>query len=93
MQYDNGEFDNSGSLIDRYGTLNGIATAKDDDGVHVAGGYIISNRRKSRYSSAGPARPVPLPEGTVQIFCCPVTSRTRCEAYAPEATGMAPLFD
>lgn len=59
-KYDNGEFDNSGSLIDRYGTLNGIATAKDHDGVHVAGGYIISNRRKSRYSSAGPARPGPL---------------------------------
>jgi hypothetical protein len=57
--YVNGEFNNTGSLIDRHGTLNGIATAKDD-GVHVAGGYIISNRRKSRYSSAGPARPGPL---------------------------------
>ena len=58
-KYNNGEFDNSGSLIDRHGTLNGIATAKDD-GVHVAGGYILANRRKSRYSSAGPARPGPL---------------------------------
>ena len=57
--YANGEFNKTGSLIDRHGTLNGIATAKDD-GVHVAGGYIISNRRKSRYSSAGPARPGPL---------------------------------
>jgi hypothetical protein len=57
--YTNGQFNNAGSLIDRHGTLNGIATAKDD-GVHVAGGFIISNRRKSRYSSAGPARPGPL---------------------------------
>ncbi|WP_108515423.1 hypothetical protein [Bradyrhizobium algeriense] len=57
--YTNGEFNRTGSLIDRHGTLNGIATAKDD-GVHVAGGFIISNRRKSRYSSAGPARPGPL---------------------------------
>ena len=47
------------SLIHRHGTLNGIATAKDD-GVHVAGGYIISNGRKSPYSSAGPARRGPL---------------------------------
>jgi hypothetical protein len=58
-KYDNGEFDNGGSLIRRYGTLNGIATAKDDR-VHVAGGYIIANQRKSTYSSAGPARPGPL---------------------------------
>ncbi|XSC45303.1 hypothetical protein ACF1BQ_003760 [Bradyrhizobium sp. RDT10] len=55
-KYDNGEFDKTGSLIDRYGTLNGIATAKDDS-VHVAGGYIVANQRKSTYSSAGPARP------------------------------------
>jgi hypothetical protein len=58
-KYENGEFDNSGSLIHRCGTLNGIATAKDDS-VHVAGGYIIANGRKSSYSSAGPARPGPL---------------------------------
>ncbi len=60
-KYDNGEFDDSGSLIHRDGTLNGIATAKDD-AVHVAGGYIIANQRKSTYSSAGPARPgLPAP--------------------------------
>ncbi|HVQ72280.1 MAG TPA: hypothetical protein VMT08_32740 [Bradyrhizobium sp.] len=53
--YANGEFDQAGSQIHRYGTLNGIATASVPT-VHVAGGYIISNRRKSRYSSAGPAR-------------------------------------
>lgn len=59
-KYVRGEFDKTGSLIDRYGTLNGIATAKDDS-VHVAGGYIIANKRKSPYSSAGPARRGPLP--------------------------------
>ena len=53
--YVDGEFDKTGSLIHRYGTLNGIATA-DVSSVHVAGGYILANGRKSPYSSAGPAR-------------------------------------
>ena len=53
--YVDGEFDNSGSLVWRHGTLNGIATAENPS-VHVAGGYILSNGRKSTYSSAGPAR-------------------------------------
>ena len=53
--YIDGEFDKRGSLIHRYGTLNGIATA-DVSSVHVAGGYILANGRKSPYSSAGPAR-------------------------------------
>jgi hypothetical protein len=52
----NGEFDKAGSLIHRLGTLSGIATAYDAD-VHVAGGYVILDGRKSPYSSAGPARP------------------------------------
>lgn len=60
--YENGEFKVTGSLLDRHGTLNGIATDRVD-GVHVAGGYIVSNRRKSRYSSAGPARPPSLRHG------------------------------
>jgi hypothetical protein len=55
----NGEFDKSGSLIHRLGTLNGIATAEDAS-VHVAGGYVILDGRKSPYSSAGPARSGPL---------------------------------
>ncbi|KWV61010.1 hypothetical protein AS156_26785 [Bradyrhizobium macuxiense] len=54
-----GEFDRSGSVVRRDGTLNGIATA-EDAGIHVAGGYILSNGRKSTYSSAGPARSGPL---------------------------------
>jgi hypothetical protein len=58
-KYVDGMFDKHGSLIRRHGTLNGIATAKDD-AVHVAGGYILSNERKSSYSSAGRARPGPL---------------------------------
>jgi hypothetical protein len=53
-----GEFDKAGSLIHRNGTLNGIATASVPS-VHVAGGYILSNGRKSSYSSAGPARSGP----------------------------------
>jgi hypothetical protein len=58
-KYSGGEFDDNASLISRHGTLNGIATAKDAS-VHVAGGYILANRRKSSYSSAGPARGTPL---------------------------------
>jgi hypothetical protein len=50
-----GEFDKTGSLIHRDGTLNGIATAKKHR-VRVAGGYLLSDGRKSPYSSAGPAR-------------------------------------
>lgn len=59
--YAGGEFDKSGSLVSRLGTLNGIAT-DSVAGVHVAGGYILSApKRKSPYSSAGPARPGPYP--------------------------------
>ena len=54
-----GEFDNTGSLVSRYGTLNGIATA-NDSAVHVAGGYVLLDGRKSPYSSAGPSRDYPV---------------------------------
>jgi hypothetical protein len=57
--YLKGEFDKAGSLVSRYGTLNGIATAKNAS-VRVAGGYVIANGRKAPYSSAGPARSGPL---------------------------------
>jgi hypothetical protein len=57
--YADGVFDATGSLIRRDGTLNGIATGTDSN-VHVAGGYVRSNKRKSSYSSAGPARNGPL---------------------------------
>ena len=68
-KYANGEFDKGGSLIHRDGTLNGIATAKDAS-VHVAGGYIIANGRKSTYSSAGPARPASLRVGPDYVLPC-----------------------
>jgi hypothetical protein len=50
-----GEFDKTGSLVRRDGTLNGIATAKKHR-VHVAGGYVLADGRKSTFSSEGPAR-------------------------------------
>lgn len=59
LTYVDGNFDDTGSRIDRRGTLNGIATACDYN-VHVAGGYIFANGRRAPYSSAGPARPGPL---------------------------------
>jgi hypothetical protein len=63
--YAHGEFDISGSLISRYGTLNGIATAKVAR-VHVAGGDMLAEPkgRKSPYASAGPARGVPATTST-----------------------------
>ena len=54
----NSEFDNTGSLVSRFGTLNGIATAEDNS-VHVAGGYILLDGHQSTYSSAGPSRDYP----------------------------------
>lgn len=56
--YVNGEFDNAGSLVSRFGTLNGIATNQNPS-VHVAAGDMLMFRdgRKAPYSSAGPARP------------------------------------
>jgi hypothetical protein len=54
-KYADGEFDNTGSLVRRHGTLHGIATG-DDPSLHVGGGYIVSIGRKVPYSSAGPTR-------------------------------------
>jgi hypothetical protein len=67
----NGEFDKHGSRIHRFGTLNGIATAQDAR-VHVAGGYVILDGRKSAYSSAGPARDgsLPLRRGPDYVLPC-----------------------
>ena len=69
--YVDGEFDDRGSFISRFGTLNGVATA-DTASIHVAGGYMLSNARKSPYSSAGPARgwPVALREGPDFAMLC-----------------------
>jgi hypothetical protein len=67
-KYGGGEFDKAGSLIQREGTLNGITTDKDAK-LHVAGGYIIANGRKSPYSSAGPARSSPRIGPDVVLPC------------------------
>lgn len=53
--FENGEFDKTGSLISRLGTLNGIATANVSS-VRLAGGFVVLGGRKSPYASAGPAR-------------------------------------
>jgi hypothetical protein len=74
----NGEFDKAASLIRRHGTLNGIATSQRQ-GVHVAGGFMLSNERKSPYSSAGPARSGPLPQRVGPDFALPCD-----ESYALE---------
>ena len=58
--YVDGEFDNDGNFVSRYGTLNGIDTAEIGR-LHVAGSYNLLYERKSPYSSAGPARDGPLP--------------------------------
>jgi hypothetical protein len=66
--YGDGEFDKTGSLIHRDGTLNGVATTTQAS-VHVAGGYITANGRKSPYSSAGPARGGPRIGPDVALPC------------------------
>ena len=53
--YIDGKFAKTGSLIEREGTLNGIAT-DNVAGIQVAGGYILRHGRKSPYASAGPSR-------------------------------------
>ncbi|MGY8684285.1 hypothetical protein Q2941_41995 [Bradyrhizobium sp. UFLA05-153] len=68
LEYADGEFDLTGSRIKTHGTLNGIATAQEPS-VHVAGGYILSNGRKSSYASAGPARGGPR-EGPDYVLPC-----------------------
>ena len=56
-KYVNGQFDRTGSIVRRDGTLNGIATTTPlNTSVHVAGGYVLTDQRKSWYSSAGRAR-------------------------------------
>jgi hypothetical protein len=54
-EYVDGEFDNHGSLVSRFGTLNGIATDTNAR-IRVAGGDMLMDGRKSPYASAGPAR-------------------------------------
>nr|WP_166475289.1 hypothetical protein [Bradyrhizobium symbiodeficiens]QIP00937.1 hypothetical protein HAU86_14500 [Bradyrhizobium symbiodeficiens] len=70
--YAGGEFDKTGSLVSRLGTLNGIGT-DSVAGVHVAGGHILSApKRKSPYSSAGRSRTGPLPRRVgpdYALFC------------------------
>jgi hypothetical protein len=53
--YVDGKFAKAGSLIHRHGTLNGIATDYVPS-IHVAGGFMLANGRKSPYASAGPSR-------------------------------------
>jgi hypothetical protein len=70
--YAAGEFEKERSLINRFGSLNGIATARPPE-IHVAGGYVIANQRKSAYSSAGPARnapPSPVRVGPDVVLPC-----------------------
>jgi hypothetical protein len=78
-----GMFDRRGSLIDRNGTLNGIATA-DVPSIRVAGGYIIANGRKSPYSSAGPVR-LSLPARRGPDFALP--SDESCSLQGIRAGG------
>ena len=89
-KYANGEFDKAGSLIHRYGTLNGIATAKRSWRARCR---RLHSREWTQVAlfvgrpSARTARSAPVP-----TTCCPATSRTHSAAYVPEATGAAPCF-
>jgi len=87
----NGEFDKDGSLISRFGTLNGIATAKDAE-VHVAGGYVILDGRKSPYSSAGPARPGPLPHRVGPDYVLPCDESYALQGIRAGGTRSGSVF-
>jgi hypothetical protein len=87
----NGEFDKTGSLIHRHGTLNGIATAQDS-AVHVAGGFILSNGRKSQYASAGPARSGPLPLRVGPDFALPCDESYALEGIRAGGTRTGVVF-
>jgi hypothetical protein len=90
-EYANGEFDNSGSLIHRHGTLNGIGT-DDDSSVHVAGGYMLSNGRKSSYASAGPARLGPLALRLGPDFVLPCDDSCALEGVRAGGTRSGAVF-
>lgn len=66
--YVHGNFSKSGSLIHREGTLNGIAT-DDIASIHVAGGFVLANGRKSTYASAGPSRMASRGGPDLALFC------------------------
>jgi hypothetical protein len=66
--YVHGNFSNSGSLISREGTLNGIAT-DDIASIQVAGGFMLANGRKSPYASAGPSRMASRLGPDLALFC------------------------
>ena len=87
----NGEFDKKDSLIHRHGTLNGIATAKDSS-VHVAGGYVIIDGRKSPYASAGPARQGPLPRRHGPDFALPCDESYALEGIRAGGTRSGSVF-
>ncbi len=87
----NGEFDKTGSLIHRHGTLNGIATAKNSR-VHVAGGYVVIDGRKSPYASAGPARTGPLAHRDGPDFALPCDESFALEGIRAGGTRSGSVF-
>ena len=86
-----GEFDKTGSLIHRHGTLNGIATALNNS-VHVAGGFNLLNGRKSQYASAGPARSGPLPQRMGPDFSLPCDEAFALEGIRAGGTRSGVVF-
>jgi hypothetical protein len=89
--YAGGEFDRSGSLLRRYGTLNGIAT-RQDSRVHVAAGYMLANGRHSPYSSAGPARKGPLTLRAGPDFALPCDESDALEGIRAGANRSGGVF-
>ncbi|MCW5701311.1 MAG: hypothetical protein AB7I42_07460 [Bradyrhizobium sp.] len=86
-----GETDKSGSLINPLGTLNGIATTVNSS-VLVAGGFIVSNGRKSSYASAGPARSGPLPQRTGPDYALPCDETSALQGIRAGGTRSGGTF-
>jgi hypothetical protein len=86
-----GEFDNTDSLVSRFGTLNGIATA-DYPAVHVAGGYVVLDGHKSPYSSAGPTRRYPASPRVGPDYLLPCDESYALEGMLAGGTRSGSVF-
>ncbi|MGC2081854.1 MAG: hypothetical protein WA702_00655 [Bradyrhizobium sp.] len=86
-----GEFDKTGSLVSRFGTLNGIATA-DQSAVHVAGGYVLLDECKSPYSSAGPTRDYPVTPRAGPDYVLPCDESYALEGILAGGTRSGSVF-
>ena len=89
-KYVDGEFDKTGSLIYRHGTLNGIATAKDARRACCRWLHSCEWTQVALFVGGSCARRLRSHRSGLRAALRRVVRSRR--AYAPEATGAAPCF-